>query len=264
MDYIRLGKTELMVSRLGFGGIPITRVSFEQAQRCIHTAIDLGVNFIDTGQSYGDSEEKIGRAIKGRRDGLVIATKSAPTTAQGMAENIDQSLRRLQLDTIDLYQFHLVRDEDTLRKSLDLMTVMEKARKQGKIRHVGVSVHGMDWIKRILETDAFETIMITLNFIVREPAEIALPRARQRDTGIIAMKLMAGGHIEDAYLAFKFFLQFDDIVGLIGIQSPQEIREIVSIMEENVPATAEELSKMARIRAESGDRFCRLWILYAV
>ncbi len=63
MKYIRLGKSELNVSRVGFGGIPIMRVSFEEAEKCIRTAIDLGINYIDTATDYGDSEEKIGKAL---------------------------------------------------------------------------------------------------------------------------------------------------------------------------------------------------------
>ncbi len=82
MKKIRLGKSELMVSRVGFGGIPITRVSYEEAERCIHSAIDLGINFIDTGTGYGDSDEKIGRAIKGYRKNLIIATKAPPSTPE--------------------------------------------------------------------------------------------------------------------------------------------------------------------------------------
>ena len=78
MKYIRLGKSELSVSKVGFGGIPITRVSYEEAKQCIHTAIDLGISFIDTATGYRDSEEKIGRAIKGHRRNLVIATKAPP------------------------------------------------------------------------------------------------------------------------------------------------------------------------------------------
>jgi aryl-alcohol dehydrogenase-like predicted oxidoreductase len=172
MKQIRLGKSELVVSRVGFGGIPITRVSSEQAERCIHAAIDLGVNFIDTATDYSDSEEKIGKAIKGCRDKLIIATKSQPKTVELMAECIDQSLGRLQMDCIDLYQFHCIKDEDTLKKSIELMPVLEKAKQQGKIKHIGATVHGVDWINRVVETDIFETVMIALNFIVCEAAEV--------------------------------------------------------------------------------------------
>ncbi len=132
MKKIRLGKSELMVSKVGFGGIPITRVSFEEAERCIHTAIDPGINFIDTAAGYGDSEEKIGRAIKGHRENLVIATKAPPSTPEKMSECIDKSLQRLQIDTVDLYQFHLIKDEQTLNKALDLLPVLEKPKTRGR------------------------------------------------------------------------------------------------------------------------------------
>lgn len=256
MKRIRLGKSELMVSRVGFGGIPITRVSYEQAERCIHTAIDLGINFIDTATGYHDSEEKIGRAIKGCRENLVIATKAPATTAEKMNEAIDKSLKRLRIETIDLYQFHLIKDDESLKKALDLLPVLEKARNQGKLKHIGASVHGVDFISKVVETGAFETVMIALNFIVREP-ESTLANTSKHDVGVIAMKPMAGGHIEDPYLAFKYFINLENVVPLIGIEAPEQIKEIVKILEDNVPPTSQEIEEMERIGRESGNRFCR-------
>ena len=234
------------------------RVSFEQAQNCILKAIDLGVNYIDTATDYGDSEEKIGKAIKERnRDELVIATKSPPSNPKRLNECIYQSLRRLQIDVIDLYQFHCINNEETLKKALDLLPVLMKAKEQGKIRHIGATVHGVEFINKVLDMDAFETIMIALNFIVTEAADVALPYARKKDVGVIAMKPMAGGHIDDANLAFKYFLGFDDIVPLIGIQSPGEIEQVIKILDENIPATEQEKDEMEAIRLEQGNRFCR-------
>ncbi len=256
MRKIRLGTSGLMVSRVGFGGIPITRVSYEEAERCIRTAIDLGINFIDTASGYRDSEEKIGRAIKGYRENLIIATKSHPSSAEGMSERIDQSLRRLQIEIIDLYQFHLIKDEQTLKQSLELFPILEKARDQGKIRHIGASVHGVDWINNVIETDAFETVMIALNFIVCEAAT-ALGNARKHDVGVIAMKPMAGGHIEDPYLAFKYFIGMENVVPVVGVETPEQIKEIVRILEDDIPATPGEIQEMEHIRKESGNRFCR-------
>ena len=256
MKKIRLGKSGLMVSRVGFGGIPITRVSYEEAERCLHTAIDLGINFIDTAIGYRDSEEKIGRAIKGCRENLIIATKAPPTTPEKMSECIDKSLKRLRLETIDLYQFHLIKNDETLKKALDLLPVLEKARNQGKIKHVGISVHGVDFINNVINTDAFETVMIALNFIVREAAEI-IPNAHKHDVGVICMKPMAGGHIEDPYLAFKYFINLENVVPLIGIETPEQIKEIAKILEDNIPPTPQETEEMERIRRESGNRFCR-------
>ncbi len=258
MKYIRLGKSELNVSRVGFGGIPIVRVSFEEAEKCIRTAIDLGINYIDTATDYGDSEEKIGKALKKLdRDKLVIATKSPPKDVQHLEKCIDQSLKRLQIDAIDLYQFHCINNDEVLKRAIDLLPVLEKAKAKGKIRHIGATVHGVEFINKVLDMDAFETIMIALNFIVTEAADAALPNARKKDIGVIAMKPMAGGHIDNANLAFKYFLNFNDIVPLVGIEKPEEIKQIVKILDDNIPASEEELREMEKIRREQGDRFCR-------
>ncbi len=100
MKQIRLGKSELMVSRVGFGGIPITRVCFEEAERCIHTAIDLGINFIDTATGYRDSEEKIGKAIRGHRGNLVIATKAPPSTPDTRTAKGEEPRRGVRCDSL--------------------------------------------------------------------------------------------------------------------------------------------------------------------
>ena len=81
MEKIRLGKTKLMISRLGFGGIPIQRVSEDEAIAVVRKCLELGITFIDTANAYGNSEERIGKAIAGRRDGLVLATKTTSITA---------------------------------------------------------------------------------------------------------------------------------------------------------------------------------------
>ncbi len=99
--------------------------------------------------------------------------------------------------------------------------------------------------------------MIALNFIVREAAEVALPNAIQHDVGIIAMKPMTGGHIEDPYLAVKYFIGLENVVPIVGIETPEQIKEIAKILEEKIPATPEEIQEMDRIRIEPGNRFCR-------
>lgn len=234
------------------------RGSFENAAQCLQTAIDLGINYIDTATDYGDSEEKIGQALKKLdRNKLVIATKSPPKDVQHLEKCIDQSLKRLQIDEIDLYQFHCINNEEVLKRAIDLLPVLEKAKAKGKIRHIGATVHGVEFINKVLEMDVFETIMIALNFIVTEAADVALPNARKKDIGVIAMKPMAGGHIDNANLAFKYFLDFDDIVPLVGIEKPEEIKQIVKILDDNIPANEVELREMETIRKEQGERFCR-------
>jgi len=258
---IRLGKTDLMVTQIGFGGIPIQRLSDKDAVNVVRRCLDLGINFIDTANGYSTSEERIGKAIKGRRDDVFIATKTIARTHEEIEKNLDLSLERLGTDYIDIYQFHGVNDQETLDKILDpedgLKNTFEKAKKAGKIRHIGITSHKMDAVKAQVKTGYFETVMFPFNFITCEPADELLPLCREYDVGFINMKPMAGGMLEDASVAFKYLFQFPDIAMIPGIEKVSEIEEIVSLYEGSHEMTAAEIEKMEQLREELGTRFCR-------
>src|SRR3989304_6464562 len=134
MRYRLLGKTGLSVSEIGFGGIPIQRVPQNEAVAVLQKAHSLGVNFVDTGIVYTDSEEKIGQAIKTCRSEWIIASKSPAITHQGMKEDIEKSLENLQTTYIDLYQIHHVKDEKMLNEALSengAFKALKVAQKEG-------------------------------------------------------------------------------------------------------------------------------------
>lgn len=260
MDKGRLGRTGLMVSRLGFGSIPIQRLSEEDAIAVIHRCLELGINFLDTANGYTTSEERIGKAIAGRREGLIIGTKTLDRTPQGIANHLKLSLARLQVESIDLYQFHNVSDMETLNKIIapgGLLTVVAEAKKAGKVKHIGITSHQIDAAREAIKSGCFETIMFPFNFITREDGEELLKLAREFDVGFIAMKPLSGGMLSDATLAFKYLLQFPDVVPIPGIERVEEIEEIVRIVATSEPLTAAEQAEMERLRQELGNRFCR-------
>lgn len=258
MEKVRLGKTGLMVSRIGFGGIPIQRLSEAEAVAVVKGCLDLGVTFIDTANSYTTSEGYIGKAIAGRREGLVLATKSTSRDPEKLAEHIDLSLERLGVDTIDLYQFHAVNNLDDLARVTDpqgLMAVMQEAKRAGKIRHIGISCHTMEAAKQAVKSGLFETLMFPFNFIAHEAEEV-INLATEHDVGFIGMKPMAGGMLENASLAFKYVLQFPTTVPLVGIEKTQQIEEIVGILSGPLELTAADRIEMQRVSEELGRRFC--------
>ena len=106
MEYITLGKTNLRVSRLGFGGIPIQRINADEAKVLLDAVHKAGINYIDTARGYTVSEELIGQAIEGRRKDFILATKSMARDKEGMAKDIEISLKNLRTDYIDIYQVH--------------------------------------------------------------------------------------------------------------------------------------------------------------
>lgn len=261
MEKIKLGKTGMMVTRLGFGGIPIQRLNEEDAVKVVKRCLDLGINYYDTANGYTTSEERIGKAVKGRRKDVFIATKTFPGTPEIINNNLDLSLKRLGTDYIDLYQFHGVNDMKTVEGILEpetgLMKVFEAAKKAGKIRHIGVTSHQMDTARSLVKTGRFETLMFPFNFITNEPAKQLLPLCRENGVGFIVMKPLAGGMLDDATIAFKYLLQFKDVVAIPGIEKVSEIEEIASIYEGPARLTAAERKKMKEMVDELGTRFCR-------
>jgi predicted aldo/keto reductase-like oxidoreductase len=251
---IRLGKTDLEVSRVGMGGIPIQRPPLDEAIKVIRHALDLGVNFIDTSLAYGDSEERIGEAITGRRDEVILATKGREL------KHIDMSLKRLNTDYIDLWQFHNISSLELLEQELGPGGGMEDAKEAlrvGKIGHIGFSSHNLEVAKKAVTSGQFETVQFPLSFVAREAADELVGLARDHDIGFIAMKPFAGGNIRDANLAIKYLLQFDNVVPDPGIERVKEIEEIVGIVNGSWKITKKESLKMDEIQSELGKRFCR-------
>jgi len=260
METVRLGKTEMIVSKLGFGSIPIQRVSEDKAVAVVRRCLELGISFIDTANAYTTSEERIGKAISGRRDGLVLATKSTARTREEMERHLKLSLKRLGVEFIDLYQFHGVNDFKTLDVVLDPngpMAVVEQAKRAGVVKHIGITSHSMDTAKEAIKSDRFETIMFSFNFIACEPADELLPLAREHDVGFIAMKPLAGGMLDNVTIAFKYLFQFPDVVPIPGIEKIPEIEESIQVLKGPWQMTEAEKGEMKRLRKELGTQFCR-------
>jgi len=260
MEKIRLGKTNLMVSRLGFGGIPIQRDSEDDAIAVVRKCLELGINYLDTANAYTTSEGHIGKAISGRREGLIIATKTAAREGDIVESHLKLSLQQLGVESIDLYQLHSVSNFDTLDIILapdGPMAVLEKAKRAGQIKHIGVTSHQIDVAKELVKSGRFETIMFPFNFITCEAADELIPLARKHDVGFIAMKPLAGGILDNVNIAFKYLLQYSDVVPIVGIQKAREIEEIVKVLEGSWRMTEAELKEMQRLKEELGTKFCR-------
>jgi predicted aldo/keto reductase-like oxidoreductase len=261
MEKIRLGKTNMMVSRIGFGGIPIKRPTEDDAVAVVRRCLDLGMNFIDTANAYGVSEERIGKGIQGRRKSVFLATKTHARTREEIESHLQLSLRRFGTDYIDLYQFHGVRDLNELDMILDrtrgLITLFEEIKRAGVIKHIGVTTHQIDVAKAAVKSGQFETIMFPFNFIAHEPGIELMPLAREHDVGFIVMKPLAGGRLQNAAIAFKYLFQFPDVLLIPGIEMIPQVEEIVQLLEGSHEMTDAERQEMQRTREELGTRFCR-------
>jgi len=194
----RLGRTNFEASVIGFGGGPFIRPAWEQGVKAVRRAIELGVNLIDTARQYGESEAMLGEAIKGARDRLFISTKSHFRTKEEVARSIDESLRQLQVDKIDLIHLHSVDREEDLKQCLAKggpLEAMRDARAGGKVDYIGISGHRSEVLVPALKTGEFDAVIVTYNLINDDAKQELLPLAQEMDVGVLAMKPLDGGFL---------------------------------------------------------------------
>lgn len=198
MQHRRLGRTNLKVSAIGFGDIKIPQVPMEQAVSAINRALDLGINFIDTGRVYGDSETKIGKVMAKRREECILCSKTVENEAPGAMKSIETSLKELQTDKIDIYCAHginLIRRYERIMMRGGALDALKKAKAQGKIDFIGFSSHwNLEMIKALIRSDEFDMMIVPYNIIdVEMMGEEVIPLARKRDMGVVTMKPLLGG-----------------------------------------------------------------------
>ena len=260
MNKIEFGKTGLWVTRVAMGGIPIGRLPKKEAVGVVKKVLDMGINFIDTANAYRDSEEKIGGALKGRkREEIVIASKSPASDKKSFLEHVDLSLKRMAIDYIDIYHLHGVNSEEKMKQVMrpgGAYEGLQEAIERGKVRHAAFSSHHILEAKELMLTEKFEVVQIPLNFLDTEPEAEIIPLARKMNLGVIAMKPLGGGLLEDANLCFRYLAQFPGIVPDPGIEKIEEMEEIVQIVENPQPLNSEEEKEIERIREELGKEFC--------
>lgn len=253
-----LGKTEMDIKRVGFGGIPIQRITQEDTNKVIDELEKQGINFIDTAKGYTVSEEYIGNSLNKRRNKFFIATKSMSRDYEGMKKDIEISLKNLQTDYIDLYQLHNVKIEeykDLISRNSAYKALLD-AKLEGKIKHIGITSHNLETIEKAVEDELFETIQFPYN-IVENQADEVFRKAHEKNIGIIIMKPLAGGALDDATLAIKYILSKDYIdVVIPGMDNVDQVKQNIEASK-NTILTNDDLKKIEGIRNTLGKRFCR-------
>ncbi|MBR4940603.1 MAG: aldo/keto reductase [Clostridia bacterium] len=259
MKYVDLGKTGLRVSAMGFGGIPIQKLSPEDMPALFDAMEELGINYIDSARGYSVSEKYIGIGIAGRREKFILATKSMARDKASMAADIEKSLADFNTDYIDLYQIHNP-TPDQLRAVCapgGALEALEEAKAAGKIGHIGVTGHTMPIFDMALELPWVETFMFPYN-IVETQCEEKLAALAAQGKAFICMKPLAGGAIENAPAAMRFIASNPLVTVVIpGVAEKKELVENTEAFLREEPISEEEKAEFAKIRAELGTVFCR-------
>jgi aryl-alcohol dehydrogenase-like predicted oxidoreductase len=192
-----LGKTGEQLSIIGFGGIVVMNEEAGAASNIVAEAVDRGINYFDVAPSYGNAQERLGPALAPYRNKCFLACKTDGRMKDDSRAQLEESLRLLKTDRVDLYQFHALTKMTDLDKVLrpgGAMETMEAAKKEGKIRFIGFSVHSVETALAALDRYDFDTILFPVNWVLFTQGNWGpqiLKRAQEKKMGILALKGMA-------------------------------------------------------------------------
>lgn len=258
MRKIVLGKTNLEVTRPAFGVLPLQRVPMKEAIEILRKAYDSGINYYDSANGYSDSEEKIGNAFsKGRRQNVIISTKSGGKDKATVTAHIELSLKRLQTDYIDILQLHnpsILPDPDDKDSSY---AALVEAKQKGYIKHIGITSHSLSNANTAIESGLYETLQFPFSYLASEDDLKLVARCKELDIGFIAMKGLSGGLLTNARAAATFMEQFDNVAPIWGIQRMEELEEFVALSKEDLTMTEEIAKIISDDNKELSGSFCR-------
>lgn len=257
MKIVTLGSTGITTPQNAFGALPIQRDDIDLSVRILRKAYDGGITFFDTARAYSDSEEKIGLALSDVRKNIFIATKTMAQNTDQMKSQLETSLKTLKTDYIDIYQFHCAGQCYKPGDGTGMYELMEDFKRQGIIRHIGITAHKIGVAEECIESGLYETLQFPFSYLSSERELALADKCREKNMGFIAMKALAGGIITDSRVAYAFIGQYDNVLPVWGIQRENELDQWLSYMD-NTPVMNAEIQKaIDDDRAQLSANFCR-------
>jgi predicted aldo/keto reductase-like oxidoreductase len=259
MEKIRLGKTNLIVTKLGWGGIPIQRAGEREAVSVIRAVIELGVDLLDTARAYTNSEHRIGLALQRMDRPVILSSKSLVRTAK-IYNEVHESLKQMKVKKVNIYHLHGVSDFEDYEKVMAPGGAYEglmRARDEGLVDHIGITSHNLNVLERAIGDGYFDVIMACYSFLEPDAAQKVFPLAKEKDIGMLAMKPFSGGVIEEAGPALRFVLSTANIVPIPGSETLKKARENWKIFTEGGSLTDKDKERIEAIKKEFNRQFCR-------
>lgn len=247
------GATGLSVPLIGYGTAPLGKehISREHAMRCLNHAIDRGITYLDTSPDYG-SEPHVGAVMRTRRNEVFLATKVNRRSKQGALAELKESLERLQTDHVDLIQVHAVNAWADLEQALapdGAVAGLEQARAEGMVRYIGITGHARpELLAHALGEYQFDSVLSALGMadhLVTSPDTFLLPVARQRNTAVIAMKVLGHGTSPNVERALRYSLGLPGVsLAIIGMDKMEQIDQNVEIAARFQPLNEQERQQL--------------------
>lgn len=259
MEKVRLGSTNLIVTKLGWGGIPIQRVGEREAVSVIRTAMELGIDLLDTARAYTNSEHRIGLALQKIEKPVILSSKSLTKSAK-ITNDVQESLKQMKVKKIHIYHLHNVSSFEEYERVMapgGAYEGLKRARDEGSIDHIGLTSHNLAVLERAIEEGHFEVIMGCYSFLEPDAAEKVFPLAKQKGVGVLAMKPFSGGVIEEAGPALRFVLSTPNIVPIPGSETLETLHQNWRIFNEDHSLTEKDRERIQALKKEFDRQFCR-------
>lgn len=268
LEYRSFGKTGEKVAMLGLGGYHFIEIAQQEVTEIVHRYLDMGGNYVETAYAYGsgDSERKVGEALRGRRDGVFLATKVAARDREGAARLLERSLQNLQTDHVDLLFMHAVQEPYELEAILSehgALRAAEEARQSGKVRFIGISGHGWaDVLIQALERYSFDAVMHTTNYLDRfnfpsSETEL-LPLAVEKGVAVVGMKPVGDGYLyRSPEPAFRYAFTLPCATMVSGMNKLEYLETDMAVARAFRPMSQQEMETLFAEAPELGDTVCR-------
>ncbi|MCR4618320.1 MAG: aldo/keto reductase [Lachnospiraceae bacterium] len=256
MKSITLGKTGITTPQNAFGALPIQRIDTESAVYLLRKAYDGGMTFFDTARAYTDSELKVGEAFDGMRDKVYIASKTQAKNPDDFWKELETTLKNLRTDYLDIYQFHCVPQCFKPGDGTGMYEAMLEAKKQGKIRHIGITAHKIGIAEEIVESGLYETLQFPFCYLATDRDIKLVESCEKAGMGFIAMKGLSGGLLTN-YNACMAFMSEYNVLPIWGVQREKELDEWLSFFNKDVKMTEEIREFIVKDRLELLGDFCR-------
>ena len=228
MDYIRLGKTKLLISRVAFGAMgPKDAGSDEDAALLVRKAYESGINFFDTSRKTPESEKLLGDALYDIRRNVFLSTTTASKTVSEITNDLEQSLMTLHCDTVDLYQMETEVFLPVSGGEDKIYDTFIKFKNENKIKNIGIVTTNLDTAKKAVMSDLYDTIQFPFSMLSSEETVELVKMSEEHDVGFIAMQPLCGGLVENIPLAFGFLHQFESVIPIWGVKTQEEFEQIM-------------------------------------
>lgn len=252
-----LGNTGIIVNKNGFGALPIQRISEKSAVSILHKAYEHGIEFYDTARFYTDSEKKLGLAFGGIRKNVYLASKTMAQMPEGFWKDLEETLGNLKTDYLDIYQFHNPPFCPKPGDGSGLYEAMTEAKKQGMVRHIGITNHRLAVAQEAVECGLYHTLQFPFSYLSGDKELALVKKCKEAGMGFLAMKALAGGLITNSAAAYAFMEQFPHVLPIWGIQRERELDEFLSYQEKEPELTDKLQAAIDHDRAQLQGEFCR-------